>query len=131
MKEYQLKWFFEQQGAGSTIQSNDIEHLEEFSKKRAAEKAKRTTSNSQQLASDGGIDNQHSGNEHTRTKDSSGAATSDAIGRSVLEPSEVHAKHDFAKPDLTQKSDLIFPSCELEGYYICSVHLSCALEGSS
>ncbi|XP_049344507.1 protein BLISTER isoform X3 [Solanum verrucosum] len=84
--------------------------LEEFRKKRAAEKAKKTTSNSQQLASDGGVDNQHSGNEHTRTKDSSGAATSDAVGRSVLKPSEVHAKHDFAKPDLTQKSDLIFPS---------------------
>lgn len=84
--------------------------LEEFRKKRAAEKAKKTTSNTQQLASDGGVDNRHSGNEHTKTKDSSGAATSDAVGRSVLEPSEIHAKHDFAKPDLTQKSDLIFPS---------------------
>lgn len=84
--------------------------LEEFRKKRAAEKAKKTTSNSQQLVSDGGVDNQHSGNEHTRIKDSSGAGTSDAIDRSVLEPSEVHAKHDFTKPELTQKSDLIFPN---------------------
>ncbi|PHT85491.1 hypothetical protein T459_07597 [Capsicum annuum] len=84
--------------------------LEEFRKKRAADKAKKATSNSQQLASDGGVDNQHSGNEHSRIKDSSGADTSDAVVRSVLEPSEVHAKHDFAKPDLTQKSDLIFPN---------------------
>ncbi|KAJ8547148.1 hypothetical protein K7X08_010734 [Anisodus acutangulus] len=84
--------------------------LEEFRKKRAAEKAKKSTSNSQQLASDGGVDNQPSGNEHTRIKDSSGAGTSDAVGRTVLEPSEVHAKHDFAKPDLSQKSDLIFPN---------------------
>ncbi|MCD9643607.1 hypothetical protein HAX54_031210 [Datura stramonium] len=84
--------------------------LEEFRKKRAADKAKKATSNSQQLASDGGVDNQHSGNEHTRIKDSSGAGTSDAVGRSILEPSKVHAKHDFSKPDLTQKSDLIFPN---------------------
>lgn len=82
--------------------------LEEFRKKRAAEKAKKTTPNSQKLASDGGVDNQHSGNEHTRIKDYSEAGISDAVGRSVLEPSEVLAKHDFAKPDLTQKSDLIF-----------------------
>ncbi|CAN4090992.1 unnamed protein product [Withania somnifera] len=84
--------------------------LEEFRKKRAAEKTKKATSNSQQLASDGGVDNQPLGNEHTRIKDSSGAGTSDAVGRSVLEPSEVHAKHDFAKPDPTQKSDFIFPN---------------------
>ncbi|KAJ8530692.1 hypothetical protein K7X08_023573 [Anisodus acutangulus] len=84
--------------------------LEEFRKKRAAEKAKKATSNNQQLASDGGVDNQPSGNEHTRIKDSSGAGTSDAVGRTVLEPSEVHAKHDFAKPDYTQKSDFIFPN---------------------
>ncbi|CAN4120668.1 unnamed protein product [Withania somnifera] len=73
--------------------------LEEFRKKRAAEKAKKATSSSEQLASDGGVDNQHSGNEHSRIKDSCGA-----------EPSKVHAKHDFAKPDLTEKSDLILPN---------------------
>ncbi|XP_059289896.1 protein BLISTER isoform X1 [Lycium ferocissimum] len=84
--------------------------LEEFRKKKAGERAKKATSNRQQLASDGGIENQPSGNEHTRIKDSSGAGTSDAVGRSVLEPSEIHAKHDFTKPDLTQKSDLIFPN---------------------
>ncbi|XP_060181807.1 protein BLISTER isoform X3 [Lycium barbarum] len=84
--------------------------LEEFRKKKAAERAKKATSNKQQLGSDGGIENQPSGNEHTRIKDSSGAGTSDAVGRSALEPSEIHAKHDFTKPDLTQKSDLIFPS---------------------
>ncbi|XP_070001723.1 protein BLISTER-like [Nicotiana sylvestris] len=82
--------------------------LEEFRKKRAVEKAKKATPNSQQLASDGGVENQSSVNEHSRIKDSSGAGTSDAVGGSVLEPSEVHAKHDFAKPDITQKSDSIF-----------------------
>ncbi|XP_009624020.1 protein BLISTER-like [Nicotiana tomentosiformis] len=82
--------------------------LEEFRKKRAAEKAKKSTPNSQQLASDGGVENQSSGNEHSRIKDSSGAGTSDTVDRSVLEPSEVHAKHDLAKPDITQKSDSIF-----------------------
>ncbi|MCD7469617.1 hypothetical protein HAX54_008759 [Datura stramonium] len=109
----QKAWLYEDLIISGLYLPNNSEtcnQLEEFRKKRAADSVKKATSNSQQPPSDGGVDNQHSGNEHTRIKDSSGAGTSDAVGRSILEPSKVHAKHDFSKPDLTQKSDLIFPN---------------------
>ncbi|MCD9639194.1 hypothetical protein HAX54_023572 [Datura stramonium] len=78
--------------------------LEEFRKKRAAERAKKSTSNNQPHGSDGCFENQPLENEHTRITDSRGAGTSDAVGGAVLELSRVDVKHDFKNLDIAQKS---------------------------
>ncbi|OIS96341.1 PREDICTED: uncharacterized protein LOC109235647 [Nicotiana attenuata] len=80
--------------------------LEEFRKQRAAQRAKKSTSNNQPHNSDGGFENQPLENEHTRITDSRGAGTSDAVGRAFLELSRSDVKHDFMNPDLAQNSSL-------------------------
>ncbi|KAM3199536.1 protein BLISTER [Capsicum annuum] len=78
--------------------------LEEFRKKRATGKTKKTISNNQPQSSDGGFENHPLENEHARITDSRGAGTSNAVGGAVLELSRVDVKHDSKNLDLAQKS---------------------------
>ncbi|XP_009631442.1 protein BLISTER-like isoform X2 [Nicotiana tomentosiformis] len=78
--------------------------LEEFRKQRAAQRAKKSTSNNQLHNPDGGSENQSSENEHARIIDSRRAGTSDAAGGAALELARVDVKHDFMNPDLSRKS---------------------------
>ncbi|KAL0456856.1 UNVERIFIED_CONTAM: protein BLISTER [Sesamum latifolium] len=81
--------------------------LEEFRRKKAAERAKKTTSTSQVHASDGVIhQKQPSETEHVRLTDANGVATSDALAEGHLEPSGVEPKVAIKESDISIKSDI-------------------------
>ncbi|XP_011091381.1 uncharacterized protein LOC105171836 [Sesamum indicum] len=76
--------------------------LEEFRRKKAAERAKKTTSTSQVHASDSVIhQKQPSETEHVRPTDANGVGTSDALAEGRLEPSGGAPKES----DISIKSD--------------------------
>uniref|UniRef100_A0A5B7B7R9 BLISTER n=1 Tax=Davidia involucrata TaxID=16924 RepID=A0A5B7B7R9_DAVIN len=80
--------------------------LEEFRKKKAADRAKKVASTSQLHAADVGL---HAKlpleNEHVRLTDSDGAGTSDGVGRSVTEPSGVASKNDNRSIEFVQNKE--------------------------
>ncbi|KAL3506298.1 hypothetical protein ACH5RR_031680 [Cinchona calisaya] len=83
--------------------------LEEFRKKKAAEKAKKTTSTGQVNPSDGGFhEKQHSDSERVWLIDSDVAATSDAVGAAVSESSGVVINKDIKETEAFQKSSFSF-----------------------
>ncbi|CDO99382.1 unnamed protein product [Coffea canephora] len=83
--------------------------LEEFRKKKAAERAKKTTSVTQINTSDGGShENQLSDSERVRLVDSDVAGTSDAVGAAVSEPSGVVINKDSKETEASQKSGFSF-----------------------
>ncbi|KAK4406031.1 protein BLISTER [Sesamum angolense] len=81
--------------------------LEEFRRKKAAERAKKTTSTSQVHASDGVIhQKQPSEIEHVRLTDANGVGTSDALADGRLEPSGFAPKVAINESDISIKSDI-------------------------
>ncbi|KAK4425362.1 protein BLISTER [Sesamum alatum] len=81
--------------------------LEEFRRKKAAERAKKTTSTSQVQASDGVIhQKQPSETEHVRHTDANGVGTSDALAEGRWEPSGVVPKVATKEYDISIKSDI-------------------------
>ncbi|KAL0349079.1 UNVERIFIED_CONTAM: 7-hydroxymethyl chlorophyll a reductase, chloroplastic [Sesamum angustifolium] len=81
--------------------------LEEFRRKKAAERAKKTTSTSQVHASDGVIhQKQPSEIEHVRLTDANGVGTSDALADGRLEPSGFAPKVAIKESDISIKSDI-------------------------
>ncbi|KAL6581958.1 hypothetical protein OROMI_005972 [Orobanche minor] len=79
--------------------------LEEFRKKKAAEKAKKATSTSQPHASDIPYETQPSETERARLADSSGAGTSDAPADNRSAPSCVVPNIGSKESDTSTKSD--------------------------
>ncbi|KAK6130509.1 hypothetical protein DH2020_035767 [Rehmannia glutinosa] len=84
--------------------------LEEFRKKKAAEKAKKTTSTNQPHASDVQYEKQPSETEHARLTDSNGVGTSDTVAEDRLDPSGVvpnigSKEFDLIKIDFSSSSD--------------------------
>ncbi|XP_027118949.1 protein BLISTER isoform X2 [Coffea arabica] len=83
--------------------------LEEFRKKKAAERSKKTTSVTQINTSDGGShEKQLSDSERVRLVDSDVAGTSDAVGAAVSEPSGVVINKDSKETEASQKSSFTF-----------------------
>ncbi|KAK6117378.1 hypothetical protein DH2020_048896 [Rehmannia glutinosa] len=85
-------------------------YLEEFRKKKAAEKAKKTTSTNQPHASDVQYEKQPSETEHARLTDSNGVGTSDTVAEDRLDPSGVvpnigSKEFDLIKIDFSSSSD--------------------------
>ncbi|KAL0388282.1 UNVERIFIED_CONTAM: protein BLISTER [Sesamum radiatum] len=81
--------------------------LEEFRRKKAAERAKKTTSTSQVHASDGVIhQKQPSEIEHVRLTDANGVGTSDALADGRLEPSGFAPKVPIKESYISIKSDI-------------------------
>ncbi|KAI3469894.1 hypothetical protein Pfo_026557 [Paulownia fortunei] len=79
--------------------------LEEFRRKKAAEKAKKTTSISQAHASDVLYEKQPSDTEHVRLTDSNGVGTSDALAEGRLDLSGVVPITVSKESDILIKSD--------------------------
>nr|GLL47668.1 uncharacterized protein LOC109162112 [Ipomoea trifida] len=78
--------------------------LEEFRKKRAADRAKKATSTNQIQASDGGLERQTLDTERIRP-DSDGAGTSNVVATPASEFSGVDKKYDFKENDITRKTN--------------------------
>ncbi|XP_019166350.1 PREDICTED: uncharacterized protein LOC109162112 [Ipomoea nil] len=78
--------------------------LEEFRKKRAADRAKKTTSTNQIHASDGGLERQTLDTERIRP-DSDRAGTSNAVATPASELSGVDKKYDFQENDIVRKTN--------------------------
>lgn len=88
-------------------QSAFILQLEEFRKKKAAEKAKKTTSSSQlHLAGAGLQEKQASQSDPVRVTDSDGAGTSDGVGGAFIESSSVVMDNDHKTTEFVHKTDL-------------------------
>ncbi|KAL3812394.1 hypothetical protein ACJIZ3_013662 [Penstemon smallii] len=82
------------------------EHLEEFRRKKAAEKAKKATSVTQFHASNDALhEKQSSETDHVRLTDAHGVGTSGALAEGPLEPSGDVAKNESKEPDTADKSD--------------------------
>ncbi|KAA8548914.1 hypothetical protein F0562_000598 [Nyssa sinensis] len=81
--------------------------LEEFRKKKAAERAKKTASSTQLHAVDVGLhEKQPLENEHVRLRDSDGAGTSDGIHGAVPEPSGVASENGNRAIEFVQNKEL-------------------------
>lgn len=78
--------------------------LEEFRKKRAADRAKKAASTNQIHASDGGLERQTLDTERIQP-DSDGAGTSNAVATPASELSGVDKKYDFKESDIPQKTN--------------------------
>lgn len=82
--------------------------LEEFRRKKAAEKAKKTTSSSQLHVSDAINEKQPSEHEHVRLTDSNGVGTSDAPAEDRFERSGSVPKIATTESDISRESDFTF-----------------------
>ncbi|KAA8527844.1 hypothetical protein F0562_035287 [Nyssa sinensis] len=83
--------------------------LEEFRKKKAADRAKKVVPSSQLHTVDVGLhEKQPRESEHARLKDSDGAVTSDGVCEAVIEPSVVVSKNENRAIEFVERSDLGF-----------------------
>ncbi|KAL8479764.1 hypothetical protein ACS0TY_026630 [Phlomoides rotata] len=82
--------------------------LEEFRKKKAAEKAKKTTPSGQLHVSDAINEKQQPEHEHVRLTDSNGVGSSDAPAEDRFEPSGSVPKIATTESDIPRKSDFSF-----------------------
>ena len=80
--------------------------LEEFRKKKAAERAKKASSTSQTPASEFNLnEKQPLETENARVRDSDRAGTSNGPGDAVIEPSSVAINNDNSAIDFASKND--------------------------
>lgn len=85
--------------------------LEEFRKKKAADRAKKASSTSQIHASEvNSNEKQPLETEHARVTDTSGAGTSDLLGNAVTESSSLEINNDSNPIDAVQKSEPVLSS---------------------
>lgn len=85
--------------------------LEEFRKKKAAERAKKASSTSQNHVSEvNSNEKQPLETEHVRVTDTSGAGTSDGLGNAATESSFLAINRDNNSIDFVQKSDPVLSS---------------------
>ncbi|KAM7462298.1 hypothetical protein LguiA_030419 [Lonicera macranthoides] len=81
--------------------------LEEFRKKKAAERAKKVATTSQVHAADAKVlENHTSETERVQQIDSDGAVTSDLVGETITKPSHFVIDHDINATELVHRTDL-------------------------